>query len=65
MPRGDGRKYGETRIPRRQHLPQHIPKKLKTRIEWWENEFREGIAYTEKDKHDGRGNSYRRPGSQQ
>lgn len=66
MPRGDGRKAKEARPQiKRLSLGQYIPKRLASRINWWENDFHEGKSYTERDKHDGKGNSFRRPGSQQ
>jgi hypothetical protein len=64
MPRGDGKKEGSARIRKVVSGEQYVPKKLATRIAWWQTDFREGNGYTEKDKHDGRGNSFRKPGSQ-
>lgn len=64
MPRGDGRKEGMPRTRKTTGAQQYIPKKLATRITWWTTDFREGNAFTENDKHDGRGNSFRKPGSQ-
>ena len=64
VPRGDGRKTGEARpLIKRTDTAQYIPRWLQDRIDWWEKQLKE--AYTSKDKHDGQGNSYRKPGSQQ
>ncbi len=64
MPRGDGRNAGESRPTiKRTDLTQYVPGWLQSRINWWENELK--TAYTSKDKTDGNGTSFRRPGSQQ
>lgn len=63
MPRGDGRKEFEPRPHRKRlNLPQYVPEGLAIRIGWWNTELKE--TFTPKDKHDGKGNSFRKPGSQ-
>lgn len=64
MPRGDGKKENSPRPNiKKTDAAQLVPKKLRVRQQWWEKDFN-GQGFTEKDKHDGKGNSFRKPGSQ-
>lgn len=71
MPRGDGRKPGEAR-PHRKYddcPPQSQSRSLQRRIAGWESKNIErdhgGLQpYNDNNKHDGKGNLYRKPGSQ-